>query len=281
MAFNKKHWEDLPDQTTPVDATELNRIEDGIKYNDDRLEGISSAGNMIVDSIRSKNMAMKNNNFVKNSQTLEDISLVKLSANKTYCISYYTNLNSSNTYWYFKDANKNNIFNFGINNSTSRVSKDFTPTQDIYFVGAFLNDASTEIYDFQIEESDSPTIYAPYQNLNGAEILWQNANINSQFLPQDVNIPNLNKFTYYEIVYKQHATAQNYMQNSGKIPIGQNCCLGGGILRINAAPRFWSRFVDYSSTKLTFSAGYYETSDAASASTANDIIIPYQILGYK
>lgn len=129
--------------------------------------------------------------------------------------------------------------------------------------------------------SQTDTYSQEYINDLQPKLLWTNSNINVEFLAQDISITDLSTYSYYEIIYKQHATTQNYLQSSGKISIGQNAYLGGGILRKSAAPRFWARFVDYSSTKLTFSAGYYETTSDSSAGTANDIIIPVQIIGYK
>ena len=133
---------------------------------------------------------------------------------------------------------------------------------------------------WQLEVGSEATSYTEYKNFDGGRTVWINNDPNNQFTPQDINI-NLSEYSFYEIIWKQHATTQNYMQSTGKIPVGQNACLGGGILRISASPRFWARFVDYSSTKLTVSAGYYETTSDNSANTANDIIIPIQIIAYK
>lgn len=261
-----------------VQDTDMNNIKNVVNG---VINGTNVMGNVVVDSIRSKNLSTKNNGFTAVSNVIADFKVEKLSAGVTYTVSYYTDKSSQITNWYFKDADKNNVTNIERTNTTTRSSFQITPTTDIYYIGAWANDTTVKIFDFQIEEGSTATTYVPYQNLNGSYLAWQNSNAGTEFIAQDVNISNLNTYSYYEIIYKQHATAQNYMQSSGKIPIGQNCCLGGGILRTGAAPRFWARFVTYGTNKLSFSAGYYETTSDNSALTANDIIIPYQILLYK
>lgn len=204
MSYVKTIWEDLPNTTTPITATRLNNIENGIETNDKKLSGEMSAGDIIVDSIRSKNVAIQNNNFTKSGNTLEDIPLAKLSANKTYCISYYTNLNTSSIGWYFKDVNGNNVFNFAISNSTSRVSNEFTPTQDIYFVEGYLNDASVVVYDFQIEEGDTPTEYAPFQDLSQTDEFVMastpQTNLNVSYYGRALHYKKMGNIVFYQLL---------------------------------------------------------------------------------
>lgn len=51
MAYTKTNWQDLPDTTTPINATNLNHIENGIKDNDDKLLGNAKAGDFKPESI--------------------------------------------------------------------------------------------------------------------------------------------------------------------------------------------------------------------------------------
>lgn len=51
MAYTKTNWQDLPNTTTPITASRLNNIEDGIKTNDDKLLGNTSMGNITVSDI--------------------------------------------------------------------------------------------------------------------------------------------------------------------------------------------------------------------------------------
>ena len=56
MAYTKVGWQDLPSTSTPRNATNLGHMDDGIENNDKRLNGTSPMGDVIVDSIQSKNM---------------------------------------------------------------------------------------------------------------------------------------------------------------------------------------------------------------------------------
>jgi len=95
MAYNKTTWSDLPSQTTPVNATNLNNIENGIKENDDRLNGTKSMSSIVVEDINGKNMfnpfsVIANtgvNNGVIFSTNDYDIYVIKVVPNKKYTIS--------------------------------------------------------------------------------------------------------------------------------------------------------------------------------------------------
>ena len=45
MAYTKQTWQNLPNKTTPINATRLNHMEDGI-YDANQLATTSSAGQM-------------------------------------------------------------------------------------------------------------------------------------------------------------------------------------------------------------------------------------------
>lgn len=51
MAYTKTNWQDLPDTTTPINATNLNHMETGIKDNDDKLLGNAKAGDFKPASV--------------------------------------------------------------------------------------------------------------------------------------------------------------------------------------------------------------------------------------
>lgn len=59
--YNKVNWEDLPSTNTPRNANNLGNMDTGIKENNNMLTGASYMGNVIVESIRSKNMFNKMN----------------------------------------------------------------------------------------------------------------------------------------------------------------------------------------------------------------------------
>lgn len=313
-----------------LNARNLNKLQDNIEdaleeqvFDDVTVEHLSvedleadtitsKRGNLVVDSIRGKNIIpseissqsisgltitrYNDGSFKIDGTSTASISRLWIFQGKnifvkagTYTLSTHSTGTVNDTVYFVlrNSLDQEMPLTINVKNANSRTNTfndDVAIMNGYLYIGNNITFNNFVIYP-QLEEGDSVSDYAAYQKLNGLEtyLAWQNPNVGTQFNAQDVDISNLNEFTYYEIIYKQSTTAQtyNYMQSSGKIPVGQNCCLGGGVLRISAAPRFWARFVTYSSTKLTFSAGYYETTSDNSASTANDIIIPYQILLYK
>ena len=55
--MQKINFQNLPDTTTPVNNTNLNLLQDNVE---DVFDGEEAAGNMVVDSIRSKNLFNEN-----------------------------------------------------------------------------------------------------------------------------------------------------------------------------------------------------------------------------
>ena len=61
MAYTRVNWEDLPSTATPRNATNLNKMDAGIKENDDKLLGNKSQGKIVVEDVTCKNLFDKNN----------------------------------------------------------------------------------------------------------------------------------------------------------------------------------------------------------------------------
>lgn len=51
MAYTKTNWQALPSTTTPINPTNLNNIENGIKTNDDKLLGNTAMGDILPASV--------------------------------------------------------------------------------------------------------------------------------------------------------------------------------------------------------------------------------------
>lgn len=66
MAYTPKNWKDLPDETTPIKATDLNHIEDGIYNSSQTGDNNTSSINEIKTSIES----LKDELFYKAGDTL-------------------------------------------------------------------------------------------------------------------------------------------------------------------------------------------------------------------
>ena len=100
MAYTKTTWQDLPNTTTPINATNLNHIENGIKDNDDRLNGTTSMG-----SITTTGLTDTGNATINGTLTLDDINMNNYSgkrkndmdANNLGTGVYYLGTGSTNT----------------------------------------------------------------------------------------------------------------------------------------------------------------------------------------
>ena len=187
MAYTKTTWENLPSTNTPVNATNLNKIENGIKENDDKLLGNKPMGDIVVDSIRSKNM------FDKSTIVAGDITAtsetIRLSSRQILWLEPGTYTFSCNMTSPFRWGVQ--VQNAGIpplsdyptyiynSNWQSYSVKEITFT--IQTSGWFIlslskeNNAALTVnevknFNYQLEEGSVATTYRPYQNLDGQEI---------------------------------------------------------------------------------------------------------------
>ena len=186
MAYTKTNWQDLPNTTTPITATRLNNMESGIENNDKRLNGTIPAGEMIVDSIRSKNMFDTNQLINGNIRTSDGVyeyrdyiittNFIKVKANTTYTIKL-NNVNDNQYLFSIVLFNSNKTYNSAILvDNTFITEASFTPTIGGYIrINFGKNNWSTlspndiAKSNPQLEEGSEATNYMPYQNLDGME----------------------------------------------------------------------------------------------------------------
>lgn len=194
MAYTRVNWEDLPSTNTPRNATNLNNMDAGIKENNDMLTGASPAGNMIVDSIRSKNMFNKNTAtrgyYISDTGVITSFSdvfysdFIPVKPNTRYSVSGKTDWQVTALY----DNNKTFI---------SRINDtDLITTSNTYYIrtlGLIAN-----INDIQVEKGSVVTPYSPYQNLdNSGTILFDGESTSADIQLLD----SLNKYEYVDIFY--------------------------------------------------------------------------------
>lgn len=174
--MEKINFENLPSTNTPLSAENLNllqtNVEDAINDNTDMLIGNTPAGDMVVDSIRSKNM------FDKNSATLN----YRLSssgepyADSNYVLSNFIEVKPSTEYTYsryasgggsaavaFYDSSKTFISRTMWSSYMSDNSISFQTTANTYYIR--FCDNKELVNNMQIEEGSTSTTYSPYQNL--------------------------------------------------------------------------------------------------------------------
>lgn len=207
MAYTKTVWEDLPSTNTPITAENLNNMEDGIETNDKKLSGEEVIGNIVVDSIRTKNMFDKNSMVYSNSAYLPGdvnntqiityvgtyILIIKLVEGKTYTISkraggrFRAGFTNTST----PPLDTNNVITSRLPNNDTGTSMTFTvPTGSPYFVcNYYSSDQAADVnvgYEnivnsIQIEEGSTATTYSDYQNLN-SDIIETGSGTNGEYI---------------------------------------------------------------------------------------------------
>lgn len=174
MAYVKNPWYDLPSTSTPIDATNLNHIEEGIENNDKRLNGTVPMGNIVVGSIRTKNIFNEvwaygsintdgSINTYNSSTSITNSNLIAVKPNTNYVISF-----SGGNYVIDRIAYFDNSGTF-ISRSDSLNTKTFTTNANTYYIRFNVWSSGITpslIGNTQLEEGDTATNYTPYQELD-------------------------------------------------------------------------------------------------------------------
>lgn len=162
----KEFFKDLPDTTTPLTATRLNGL----------LDGEEVIGNIVVDSIRTKNMFDKNsvtNGYFYTStggtstdtETFIQNAYIEVKPNTSYTFSA-----SSGDYFRFCEYDSNKTFiQRQIASDASSNTKTYTTSSTTNYVRVSCN--ITNLSSLQLEEGSTATTYTPYQNLEGNNFL--------------------------------------------------------------------------------------------------------------
>ena len=170
----REFFKDLPNTTTPLNASRLNGL----------LDGEEALGNIVVDSIRSKNMFMGSiSQFNSTGGTGTTYRYFKLpKANTTYTLTLKAKTSftgNGNTYLGFtgNGGDANNGYTWALrSNTTATTGQTITINNSgtYQYVSLFTNDENWALiidsFDIQLEEGTTATNYMPYQNLDGKEI---------------------------------------------------------------------------------------------------------------
>lgn len=202
MSYTKTVWEDLPSTNTPITAENLNNMEDGIETNDKKLSGEEVIGNIVVDSIRTKNIFGNYaiiNGWISGT-TMRVVSIngnrmafVSCKPNTTYTISRsvktstfrvsdYTTIptmTTSNVDYTIPTAIENND-GTTITYTTSSTAKYLI----IHYGREEESTISSSLATIQVEEGSTVTEYTPYQNLDATDekIIRTAATPNSSYI---------------------------------------------------------------------------------------------------
>ena len=176
MAYVPTVWEN---DTTEVDEDNMNHIEQGIKNNNDNLQGITSMGNIRVESIRSKNMFnqynLNNNKLIQTESTSEELSSytgaqttnwIPCKPSTTYTL-HGTNVNRFRIQY----KNASGTIVYGGSDSDDHQTYTFTTSNNsVLFRIYFYTGNETTFPDVQIEEGSTATPYSPFQDLNNQQV---------------------------------------------------------------------------------------------------------------
>lgn len=204
--MQKINFQNLPSTTTPINATNLNAIQTNVE---DVFNGSETMGNIVVGSIRTKNMFDKNsflnaNGGVGSYSTLDtgiraitgttganqwlNFKLPNSLLGKTCTLSFKATPSSTNTpmvrIYYGSATNMTNtnanfdLYGSGNKSITNTFLSSFpSGTDGIYMLiycnrdgSGFSSGAYIDYTNLQLEEGSSITGYTPYQELDNQEI---------------------------------------------------------------------------------------------------------------
>lgn len=164
----KQFFKNLPDTTTPLEASRLNGL----------LDGEEAMGNIVVDSIRSKNMFNKNNFInayitntggITNANSNALFNYIEVEPSTTYTISVNQTINSIMAGEY--NSSKTWLARPLANNVSSQTITTSANTK--YLRIAINKDNSTTMTQSiidglqpQLEKGNVATTYVPYQELD-------------------------------------------------------------------------------------------------------------------
>ena len=162
----KQFFKNLPDTSTPLTATRFNGL----------LDGDESQGNLVVDSIRSKNL-LKPNASISGAIPANSTSEAT-DGNTNAVTSGWIPCKPSTTYkisgghnrlrWQTKATD--GTITFAQDGGSSLLTNSSARWLRCYFYYASSAIDPTSIIDVQIEEGTEITTFAPYQNLDGQEV---------------------------------------------------------------------------------------------------------------
>jgi hypothetical protein len=171
----KEFFKDLPNTTTPLTASRLNGL----------LDGEEAMGNLVVDSIKTKNMAVINNTNINfTSYYYVDILLCEISnleANTQYTISYDISgavepfnlkIGYGNEYYVQDLTDKSNNYNGHI--EYTFTTGTLPQLKYLYFRPCSYTSPTTVqncvVSNIQLEKGSSATTFYPYQKLDNKDI---------------------------------------------------------------------------------------------------------------
>jgi hypothetical protein len=123
--------------------------------------------------------------------------------------------------------------------------------------------------------STTETYSCNYVNNLKSKVLWENSNISTNFAGQTITLSEpIENFNYYTVLFYQAANSTLTISTSAKAgDTIRAITIGGSLLN-------YRDVTSISGTSCTFSNTTAYSTYAGSGSTANQRLIPYQIIGH-
>lgn len=166
MAYTKTDWENLPSTNTPINASALDNIENGIEYNDQRLNGTKPIDNTIyANDFKCKNL------FPYTTIQTQSVYVCPCKAGKKYTLSFNGYSSASDKRFFLRtyngdfsgslDSYSDNV-TISLTGSSASYVASITPSVDGFI---YLRTASSytlyTLTNIQLEEGEQ-TSYTPY-----------------------------------------------------------------------------------------------------------------------
>lgn len=219
MAYVKTDWENLPSTDTPITDTALDNMENGIEYNDQRLNGTKPMGSIVVDDVNCKNMfntVIIINGWIDgttmrvNSVNGNRMAFIPCQPNTTYTISrsvitssfrvsdYTTTppVTNSNVDYTVPTATKNDS-GTEITYTTSATAKYLI----VHYANVGTDSADTitnSLASIQVELGSTATTYIPYKQ--PVKITNVGVKENTTFYANDFKCRNMLGINNYDLV---------------------------------------------------------------------------------
>ena len=216
---------------------------------------------------------------------------IEVSASSNYVLTFdATNVGSAGARIVLYNSNKEFISTLWYNTSSGNQWAFETTSATKYIRFTAKTDSGTwnlSNIQFMLNEGSSALPYEPYATpsivVDNEEIyskpvvLWTNPAPTSAFTSGNITLnDNISNYQYYEVIYKGAKNIEAYY-NTARIPSGKGCRL--------IIPTYKNDFraLTYiGGTIATFGdGGSYATYGTNILTTDNDLVIPYQIIGYK
>lgn len=178
MAYTRINWQDLPSTATPRNAANLNKMDTAIKEHDDKLLGNTSMGNVVVDSIRSKNLLSRGNiifgiynvgqgAYVYGTNACCTANRIEIDNTKDYILSTGNTQTTSSFYVMYYDTNGTYLGNISATFSAGSLRLGtYSNYSNAKYVNFRFDIEPNNLINPMFEVGTTKTTYTPYQELN-------------------------------------------------------------------------------------------------------------------